>query len=233
MRRQTAFWLLVVVGTAQGTLRGSSLRAAVVPKPVQLPPPRGGAREGRHAAGTLLALRGGARIGFLTPELLLYTNVVAGAGYVVSLIGLDPMLPDPTLKYWQLEQTPATKCILQFFALALMWVNTFMLYAYVFLGASARGLLKFQALGWISCLTLMTYQVRVCARWTPAPPRIARSPQLPTAAASPGLSAASNSLTALPPSSEQVTTYGFTAQMDTLGIQFTLFVLSAWLGYLP
>lgn len=117
---------------------------------------------------------------------MIYVNVVTGLLYSVSLLGLDPMLPDPTRKFWQQEETPATKAILQFFSLALLWVNGFMLYAMLALGASAADLLKFQTFGWISCLVLTFWQVGA---------------------------------------------YGFTAQLDTLGIQTTLAALSAYLGF--
>ena len=51
-------------------------------------------------------------------------NAVAGILYSMSLVGLDPNMPDPTMKYWEQEQTPATRAILQFFALASFRVDT-------------------------------------------------------------------------------------------------------------
>lgn len=133
-----------------------------------------------------LALRGGANIGPVTPPGMIYINAATGLLYSVSLLGLDPMLPDPTRKYWQQEETPATKAILQFFSLALVWTNGFMIYAMLSLGASAADLLKFQTFGWASSLLLNFWQV---AR------------------------------------------YGFTAQLDTLGLQITLAALTAYMGF--
>jgi len=80
--------------------------------------------------------------------------------YVTTLLGLDPFIRDPVAKFWQEQETPATKCILQFFCLALVWTNLFMLYSLIFMGASATALLKFQVLGWGSVLALNAYQVR-------------------------------------------------------------------------
>ena len=73
----------------------------------------------------------------------------------------DPILnelPDPTLKYWQQRETPATKAILQFLALTLLWINGLMLYALHYLAAPASGLLRFQTFGWASILILIAYQ---------------------------------------------------------------------------
>ena len=142
-----------------------------------------------------LALRGGATIGPLRigpfslepgPRTLVYLNVFAGLMYSLSLVGL--LEPDPTLKYWQHPQTPATRAILQFFALALGWINGFMLYALFFMKAPATGLLKFQSFGWASVLALMAFQS---------------------------------------------SRYGFTVQHDSLGVQITLGLLSAYLGFAP
>ena len=114
-----------------------------------------------------LSLRGGAKVGPVTvgplhiefgPRTLVWLNAAAGIIYSMSLIGLDPNLPDPTLKYWQQEQTPATRAILQFFALALQWINWFMIYAMVYLKAPATGLLRFQSFGWASVLALICFQ---------------------------------------------------------------------------
>ena len=126
-----------------------------------------GSRERRTSIPTLLSLRGGAKVGPVTigplsiecgPRAFVYLNALAGVGYASSLIGLDPNLPDPTLKYWQQEVSPATRAILQFFALVLMWVNGFMIYAMVQLNAPATGLLKFQTFGWASVLALICFQ---------------------------------------------------------------------------
>lgn len=115
-----------------------------------------------------LALRGGATLGPFPigpitinpgPKTFVYLNALAGFLYSLSLIGLDPMLPDPTLKYWQQPETLASKCILQFWALTLMWMNGFMLYAMLYMAAPPTGLLKFQFFGWISILSLMAFQV--------------------------------------------------------------------------
>lgn len=92
------------------------------------------------APAALLVLRGGAQVGpikagpisidlLLGPRGCVMINAAAGLLYSMSLIGLDPNMPDPTLKYWEQEQTPATRAILQFFALTLVWINSFMLYA--------------------------------------------------------------------------------------------------------
>ena len=151
----------------------------------------------RHHVRSWLSLRGGAIIGplrvgpfslVLDPTACVYMNAVAGIMYSMSLIGLDPNLPDPTLRYWQQPQTPATRAILQFFALALMWINWFILYAMWYLKAPATGLLRFQSFGWASILGLIGYQT---------------------------------------------SHFGFRAQQDTLGIQITLLVVSAYLGFAP
>ena len=122
------------------------------------------------APAALLALRGGSTVGplklgpisidvtLLGPTGCVYINAVAGMLYSLSLIGLDPSLPDPTMRYWQEKQTPATKAILQFLALALFWVNAFMLYAMLRLHAPAGELLKFQSFGWFSILCLVGFQ---------------------------------------------------------------------------
>ena len=119
----------------------------------------------------VLALRGGAKVGpiklgpikidvSMNPKWCVYTNAFAGILYALSLLGLDPALPDPTLKYWQEEQTATTRCILQYFALTLVWINGFMVYAMLVLNAPATGLLKFQCAGWASTLALLCYQVQ-------------------------------------------------------------------------
>lgn len=118
----------------------------------------------------LTRLRGGGTIGPLRvgpvnvdvrigPRLCVFLNAAAGTLYSLSLVGLDPNLPDPTLKYWQHEQTDTTKAILQYFALTLVWVNAFMVYALLKLGASPTGLLQFQSFGWASVLVLLIFQV--------------------------------------------------------------------------
>lgn len=122
------------------------------------------------------------------PIACVYLNAFAGLVYCFSLVGFDPALPDPTYKYWQQKETAATRAILQFFALALLWINLFMLYALRYLGAPATGLLRFQSIGWLSILSLMAFQVN---------------------------------------------RYGFVAQQETLGIQLSLFFVSAYLGYAP
>lgn len=94
------------------------------------------------------------------PKTGVYINAIAGIIYALSLVGLDPALPDPTLKYWQEPQTPTTKCILQYFCMALLWINVFMLYAMLILHAPPEGLLKFQVFGWLSVLSLLFFQVR-------------------------------------------------------------------------
>ncbi len=107
----------------------------------------------------MLALRGGLKLGSLfSARAFVYVNVAAGLMYVFNLLGLDPLLPDPTLKFWQQPETRATKAILQFFCLALLWINGFMLYAMHLLLASPAGLLRFQVLGWATCLALNFYQ---------------------------------------------------------------------------
>lgn len=123
------------------------------------------------AVERLMALRGGEtsvgpiRLGPILinfrigPHLCVYLNAAAGLLYSMSLIGLDPNLPDPTLKYWQQEQTTTTKAILQYFALALVWINAFMVYAMLQLNAPATGLLRFQSFGWLSTLGLLCFQV--------------------------------------------------------------------------
>ena len=119
---------------------------------------------------SLLMLRGGATIGpfklgpilldmAMGPEACVYLNAAAGVCYAVSLIGLDPTLTDPTQKYWQSAQTSTTKAILQYFALALVWINGFMVFAMKVLQAPATGLLKFQSFGWLSTLALLVFQV--------------------------------------------------------------------------
>eukprot|EP00320_Phaeocystis_rex_P010011 CAMPEP_0119059618 /NCGR_PEP_ID=MMETSP1178-20130426/3721_1 /TAXON_ID=33656 /ORGANISM="unid sp, Strain CCMP2000" /LENGTH=206 /DNA_ID=CAMNT_0007040661 /DNA_START=12 /DNA_END=633 /DNA_ORIENTATION=- len=128
-------------------------------------------RAGAPAA--LLVLRGGASVGpikagpisidlLLGPQGCVVLNAVAGILYSISLVGLDPNMPDPTMKYWEQEQTPATRAILQFFALTLVWINCFMLYAMVRLRADTRELLKFQSFGWFSILALLFHQAN---RW--------------------------------------------------------------------
>ena len=67
--------------------------------------------------------------------------------------------PIDQARYWEQEQTPATRAILQFFALTLVWMNGFMLWAMFRLDASAAELLKFQSFGWFSTLALLVYQV--------------------------------------------------------------------------
>lgn len=122
------------------------------------------------SAASLLLLRGGATIGPLKfgpvtidvsfgPKACVYINSVAGLLYAMSLVGLDPSLPDPTHKYWQSAQTPTTVAILQYFALALVWINGFIVFALHSLNAPATGLLKFQSLGWLSTLALLLFQV--------------------------------------------------------------------------
>lgn len=122
-------------------------------------------------AAVALALRGGSSIGpfragpfsisswvLLSPRGCVFLNAFAGIMYSMSLVGLDPGLKDPTLKYWQTRQTPCTQAILQYFALALVWINAFMLYAMLRLQAPAAELLKFQSFGWFSVLALLLYQ---------------------------------------------------------------------------
>lgn len=127
-------------------------------------------REECNRCHPVIVLRGGASLGPLRfgplvidarvgPRSFVYLNALAGLMYSLSLVGLDPSVPDPTLKYWQQEQTVATRAILQFLALALLWINGFMLYAMLFMGARAEGLLKFQSFGWISVMSLMAFQV--------------------------------------------------------------------------
>ena len=122
------------------------------------------------AATALLALRGGSSVGpfragpislnvkLLGPSGCVFLNAAAGIMYSMSLVGLDPSLPDPTLKYWQTPQTATSKAILQYFALALIWINAFMVYAMLRLQAPAAELLKFQSFGWFSILALLFYQ---------------------------------------------------------------------------
>ena len=94
----------------------------------------------------------------LGPRGCVFLNAAAGILYSMSLIGLDPSLPDPSLKYWQTRQTPCSKAILQYLALTLVWINAFMLYAMLRLHAPAADLLKFQSFGWFSILALLFYQ---------------------------------------------------------------------------
>ena len=118
----------------------------------------------------LLRMRGGATVGPLRlgplvldvrvgPRLCVFLNAFAGLIYSISLVGLDPLIPDPTKKYWQNEQTTTTIAILQYFALALVWINLAMVYAMTHLNAPASGLLKFQSFGWLSILALLCFQV--------------------------------------------------------------------------
>ena len=142
------------------------------PRFEQLPPPLVHDKDASQLiVRRTLLLRGGATVGpfklgplvldvKMGPLYCVYLNAVAGSLYALSLLGLDPALPDPTEKYWQTPQTPTTKCILQYFALTLLWINGFMIYAICCLNAPAPGLLKFQTFGWASVLALIFVQVR-------------------------------------------------------------------------
>ena len=162
MPRRVATMLFVAcVGICDSRTDHASGSRDVLPRIHEL---RGGAQK----LPRIHELRGGARIGplrvgplslSLSPTTAVWFNAFAGMMYSISLIGLDPGLPDPTLKYWQQEQTPATRAILEFFALALTWINLFMIYALVHLKATATGLLRFQTFGWASTLALIGWQV--------------------------------------------------------------------------
>ena len=54
----------------------------------------------------------------MTPAVCVYINVFSGLMYVTTLLGLDPFIRDPVAKFWQEQETPATKCILQVLTLA-------------------------------------------------------------------------------------------------------------------
>jgi hypothetical protein len=108
------------------------------------------------------------------PECVRWASVLLQSGWLRSCLARS--------------NVAATRAILQFFALALLWINLFMLYALRYLGAPATGLLRFQSIGWLSILSLMAFQVN---------------------------------------------RYGFVAQQETLGIQLSLFFVSAYLGYAP
>lgn len=137
----------------------------------QLPPLLVQDSGASRMVGRTLLLRGGATVGPIKlgpliidvkmgPLYCVYLNAIAGTLYALSLLGLDPALPDPTEKYWQTPQTPTTKCILQYFALTLLWINGFMIYAICCLNAPPSGLLKFQTFGWASVLGLIYVQVK-------------------------------------------------------------------------
>ena len=116
--RLAAPLLVLLVVCSSGASLGGSSRSGVIlsrHRAAQQPAPTALAR--RASPPALLALRGGGRLGYLTPEVMIYLNAASGVLYSLSLLGLDPMLPDPTMKYWQQPQTPATKGILQFFSL--------------------------------------------------------------------------------------------------------------------
>ena len=165
MRLRLLFVLAQAAATA-GLLASEGALAARAPPPLLRGRPllaaaRPAAAPPRSDSAALLQLRGGGlgcAVGPLTAKKMLWVNVLAAALYIGSLIGLDPMLPDPTLKYWQQPQTLATKSILQFFSLAILWTNGFMVYAMESLKVDPAALLKFQTWGWISCLALNFWQ---------------------------------------------------------------------------
>ena len=115
-------------------------------------------KPARAPVSNALALRGGASLGPLTPEILTKVQVALGVLYAAEMFGVSPITPDPVAKYYP-SGSASTGAALQWFGLALLWFNGFLYYCTSSLGVSAVEIQKSAAVAWAGALLLYTSQV--------------------------------------------------------------------------
>ena len=115
-------------------------------------------KPARAPVSNALALRGGASLGPLTPEILTKVQVALGGLYALEMFGVSPITPDPVAKYYP-SGSASTASALQWFGISLLHFNGLVYYCTFSLGVSAVEIQKFMAVAWASALLLYTSHV--------------------------------------------------------------------------
>ena len=115
-------------------------------------------KPARAPVSNALALRGGASLGPLTPEILTKIQVALGVLYALEMFGVSPITPDPVAKYYP-SGSASTASALQWFGISLLHFNGLVYYCTFSLGVSAVEIQKFMAVAWASALLLYTSHV--------------------------------------------------------------------------
>lgn len=126
--------------------------------------------EPSKASNSLLSLRGGAALGPITPSVGVKIYIAMVAAYAIQLFGLDPLTPDPILKYFGSVANSVSRTINQYFAIALAMHAISVSYFHFGVGLDALVVCKFASAHWLAVLALyMWHYKQGLTLWTECP----------------------------------------------------------------